>query len=97
MPPKPPPNKPKPTLSKSRALVPVGPREVFKKHAGRERDANGHKPLTARALVLRNGKHGAMGTGEIVLASRMSGREKLDLLAGACVWSNDRRVLGLRI
>ncbi|KAI0665909.1 hypothetical protein C8Q78DRAFT_985573 [Trametes maxima] len=78
----PPPRPPaKPTLSSSREVVPVGPREVFKKHHGRERDANGNKPLTARALVLRNGKYGAMGTGEIVLASRMSGREKLDLLA----------------
>ncbi|KAI0645959.1 hypothetical protein C8Q79DRAFT_967138 [Trametes meyenii] len=78
----PPPRPPaKPTLSSSREIVPVGPREVFKKHHGRERDANGNKPLTARALVLRNGKYGAMGTGEVVLASRMSGREKLDLLA----------------
>ena len=82
MPPKPPPKKPKPALSKSRELVPVGPREVFKKHHGRQRDENGNKPLTARALVLRNGKYGAMGTGEIVLATRMSGREKLELLAG---------------
>lgn len=81
MPPKAAP-RPKPPLSKSRELVPVGPREVFKKSHGRQRDENGHKPLTARALVLRNGKHGAMGTGEVVLASRMSGREKLDLLAG---------------
>ena len=79
-----PPTRPpaKPAVSTSRELVPVGPREVFKKHPGRERDANGNKPLTARALVLRNGKYGAMGTGEVVLASRMSGREKLDLLAG---------------
>ena len=81
MPPKAAP-RPKPPLSKSRELVPVGPREVFKKSHGRQRDENGHKPLTARALVLRNGKHGAMGTGEVVLASRMSGREKLDLLGG---------------
>ncbi|KAH9942511.1 uncharacterized protein BXZ73DRAFT_88059 [Epithele typhae] len=80
MPPKPP-NKPKPPLSKSRELVPIGPREVFKSRQGRQRDANGNKPLTARALVLRNGKHGAMGTGEMMIASRMSGREKLDLLA----------------
>ena len=84
MPPKPPPNKATKTVySKSRELVPVGPREVFKKSHGRQRDENGNKPLTARALVLRNGKHGAMGTGEMVLATRMSGREKLDLLAGA--------------
>ena len=37
---------------------------------------------TARALVLRNGKHGAMGTGELVAHGRLSGREKLELLAG---------------
>lgn len=71
----------KPILSSSRDLVPVGPREVFAKNASR-RDENGNKPLTARALVLRNGKYGARGTGEIVLAGKMSGREKLDLLAG---------------
>ena len=79
-------NRPKPVPSNSRELVAVGPREVFKsRQHGRERDANGNKPLTARALVLRNGKHGAMGTGEVVLATRMSGREKLELLAG--MWS----------
>ncbi len=84
MPPKAPPkNRQKSVPSTSRELVPVGPREVFRsKHHGRERDENGNKPLTARALVLRHGKHGAMGTGEVVLATRMSGREKLDLLAG---------------
>ena len=76
-------SRPKSVPSTSRELVPAGPREVFKlKHHGRERDENGNKPLTARALVLRHGKHGAMGTGEMVLATRMSGREKLDLLAG---------------
>ncbi len=86
MPPKAP-SRPKAPLSKSRELVTVGPREVFKKHHGRERDEHGHKPLTARALVLRNGKYGAMGTGEVVLATKMSGREKLDLLAGMSVFS----------
>ena len=40
------------------------------------------KESTARALILRNGKHGAMGTGELVAQGRMSGREKLELLAG---------------
>lgn len=78
-------SKPKAETSNSLELVPVGPREVAKKHHGRERDENGHKPLTARALVLRNGKYGTMGTGEVVLATRMSGREKLDLLAGTYV------------
>ncbi|PCH43414.1 hypothetical protein WOLCODRAFT_138330 [Wolfiporia cocos MD-104 SS10] len=71
----------KPVISNSRELVPVGPREVFAKNPSRLRDANGNKPLTARALVLRNGKYGAWGTGELVLVGKMSGREKLDLLA----------------
>lgn len=75
-----PPAKGKPALSTSRDLVPVGPREVFAKNLSR-RDENGNKPLTARALVLRNGKYGARGTGELMAMGRMSGREKLDLLS----------------
>jgi hypothetical protein len=31
---------------------------------------------------LRDGKYGARGTGELVLVSKLTGREKLDLLAG---------------
>ena len=81
-----PPKKPAkpPVLSTSKHLVPVGKRDVTTKHHGSkpERDANGDKPTTARALVLRNGKYGTRGTGEIMLATKMSGREKLDLLAG---------------
>ncbi|KIK92133.1 hypothetical protein PAXRUDRAFT_830231 [Paxillus rubicundulus Ve08.2h10] len=69
-----------PVLSASRDLVPVGPRHVQTKYQGK-RDENGLKPSTSRALVLRNGKFGARGTGEVMLAGRMSGREKLDLLA----------------
>lgn len=76
-----PPARGKPALSTSRDLVPVGPREVFAKNPSR-RDENGNKPLTARALVLRNGKYGARGTGELMAMGKMSGREKLDLLAG---------------
>lgn len=79
-------NKKAPPQSKSRDLVPVGPREVVgsrKHHAGSKRDENGNKPTTARALILRNGKHGAMGTGELVSTQPLSGREKLDLLAGS--------------
>lgn len=45
------------------------------------------KESTARALVLRNGKHGAMGAGELAAPARMSGREKLELLAGMSAWS----------
>jgi hypothetical protein len=70
-----------PVLPASRDLVPVGPRHVQTKYQGK-RDENGLKPSTSRALILRNGKFGARGTGEIMLAGRMSGREKLDLLAG---------------
>lgn len=40
------------------------------------------KPTTERALTLRNGKYGSMGTGEVALLRKMSGREKLELLAG---------------
>ena len=77
-----PPSKPKPSVkSTSTALVPTGPKEVFSKKAVR-RDEDGNKPLTARALVLRNGKHGSQGTGELVHMGKMSGREKLELLAG---------------
>lgn len=74
----------KPPLS--RDLIPVGPKHVQTKFHGK-RDQNGLKPSTSRALVLRNGKYGARGTGEIILAGRMSGREKLDLLAGTSVSS----------
>lgn len=69
--------------SKSRELVRTGPKElVVKKNWHVRRDENGQRPTTTRALVLRNGKHGAMGTGEVVLSTRISGREKLELLAG---------------
>jgi hypothetical protein len=70
-----------PVLSTSRDLVPVGPRHVQVSKHGGKRDENGLKPTTSRALVLRNGKFGARGTGEVILSSKMSGREKLDLLA----------------
>lgn len=70
-----------PVLSKSTDLVPVGPRHLQRTSHGK-RDESGHKPSTSRALVLRNGKYGARGDGELVLATKMSGREKLDLLAG---------------
>jgi hypothetical protein len=75
--------------SVSRDLVPVGPRHVSTKAPGHlssknqsKRDENGEKPTTSRAIVLRNGKYGARGTGELMLASKLTGREKLDLLAG---------------
>ena len=83
-------SKPPPANSTSTALVPTGPKEVFSKNAVR-RDADGNKPLTARALVLRNGKYGSQGTGELVHMGKMSGREKLELLAGL-YWRTDDSV-----
>ncbi|OAX37405.1 hypothetical protein K503DRAFT_850462 [Rhizopogon vinicolor AM-OR11-026] len=70
-----------PVLSTSTDLVPVGSRHVQVSKHGGKRDENGLKPSTSRALILRDGKYGARGTGELMLVSRMSGREKLDLLA----------------
>jgi hypothetical protein len=67
--------------SNSRDLVPVGPRQLAAKNQGK-RDENGDKPTTTRALILRNGKHGARGTGELMVMHKLTGREKLDLLAG---------------
>lgn len=67
---------------KSQALVTTGPKEIVQRKSHTKRDADGHKPTTARALVLRNGKYGAMGAGELVLSTKISGREKLELLAG---------------
>ncbi|EGO00109.1 hypothetical protein SERLA73DRAFT_167949 [Serpula lacrymans var. lacrymans S7.3] len=72
--------KPPIKLSASRDVVSVAPRHVSVKYQGK-RDENGLRPSTSRALVLRNGKYGARGTGELMLASKISGREKLDLLA----------------
>lgn len=68
--------------SASRELVKVGKKDITVSKHGSKRDKDGRRPTTSRALVLRNGKHGSMGTGEIILASKMSGREKMDLLAG---------------
>ena len=67
--------------STSRELIAVGRKDIVAKHAGK-RDADGRRPTTSKALVLRNGKYGAHGTGEVMLPSKLSGREKLDLLAG---------------
>ena len=87
----PPKSKPKLTSgSPSNALVRVGPRHIVPrapKLSGIRQSEE--KPTTSQALVLRNGKYGARGTGEVILMKKMSGREKMDLLAGkssiACV------------
>lgn len=67
-------------------LVPVGKKEVFSKtNPARQhgkRDEQGQRPTTSKALILRNGKYGSQGTGELMHMGKMSGREKLDLLAG---------------
>jgi hypothetical protein len=64
-----------------KALVKTGPRDVSSKNPS-NRALNHDLPSTARALILRNSKYGAVGTGEVVLVSKLTGREKLDLLAG---------------
>lgn len=73
----------------TRDLITTGPKEVQStgpKHisAARrsKRDDKGQKPTTTRALVLRNTKtslRGGAGSG-----TKITGREKLDLLAGPC-------------
>jgi len=69
--------------SAARDLIPTGPRQVFKNSdRAKEKLNRPQKETTTRALVLRNGKYGARGSGEVMLTSRMMGREKLDLLAG---------------
>ena len=73
--------KPPAKPSSSKDLIPLGARHVAAKHQGK-RTEDGQKPTTARALVLRDGKYGARGTGELMLLSKLTGREKLDLLAG---------------
>ncbi|KAF7305999.1 hypothetical protein HMN09_00754400 [Mycena chlorophos] len=73
------PEPPKPSASK--ALVSVGKREVVVSGKNRsKRNEEGQKPTTVKALVLRNGKYGARGTGEMMVVTRLLGREKLDLL-----------------
>ena len=79
----PPNSKSKPTSGSSNVLVPVGPRHIVSKApkvSGNRQPEE--KPTTSRALVLRNGKYGSQGTGEVILMRKMNGREKMDLLAG---------------
>lgn len=62
-------------------IISLGSRQLVAKHSSRL-DENGLLPSTSRALVLRNGKQGAMGTGELMSLRKPIGREKLDLLGG---------------
>ncbi len=72
--------------SASRDLISLGSRDLTEKRGKRGDDALAkERPTTTRALVLRNGKTGARGTGEVIAVSRLTGREKLDLLAGMSV------------
>ncbi|KAF8973070.1 hypothetical protein BDZ97DRAFT_1779193 [Flammula alnicola] len=91
------PPKTKPGGHSSKDLVPVGRRDVFSKtNPARQhgkRDEHGQKPTTSRALILRNGKYGSQGTGEVMLMSKMSGREKLDLLAENLVEESKKAIL----
>ncbi|KAG7098800.1 hypothetical protein E1B28_000705 [Marasmius oreades] len=64
--------------STSRDIISTGPKEVV---SSKKSGSATIRPTTERALVLRNGKHGARGTGEVVLTGKMTGSEKLDLLA----------------
>lgn len=85
------PNKPQ-HLPVTQELVSVGSKHIQTKYHGK-RDEGGLKPSTSRALILRNGKYGARGTGEVILAGRISGREKLDLLAGTSISSFPTQLL----
>jgi hypothetical protein len=69
------------TPPKRTELITVGSRQIQVKHPSRL-DQNGLLPSTARALVLRNGKQGAMGTRELMSLRKPIGREKLELLGG---------------
>ncbi|KAF5389386.1 hypothetical protein D9757_004247 [Collybiopsis confluens] len=78
-----------PPPSKSRDLVPTGSKEVHRQAGGKSvQTYHGHrkdrdlKPTTERALILRNGKYVARGSGELArVMSKLTGRDKLDLLA----------------
>ena len=65
-------------------IVATGPKQLSQTaFATRKRRDFLVRPTTSRALILRNGKHGAIGTGELMaLRKKLSGKEKLDLLAG---------------
>ncbi|KAF8829046.1 hypothetical protein HHX47_DHR3000898 [Lentinula edodes] len=67
--------------SNSRDLISTGPKDVQKHHGKHDERQREVRPTTERALVLRNGKYGAQGTGELILMTKMTGRDKLDLLA----------------
>ncbi|KAF6743562.1 hypothetical protein DFP72DRAFT_1052873, partial [Ephemerocybe angulata] len=66
----------------SRVLTSTGPKQVAGHPSqAKQRREYVEKPTTTHALVLRNAKHQLMGAGELGLSSRITGREKLDLLS----------------
>ena len=71
-----------PRRAESSAIVPTGPKDVWHDGPTRRRKQGGTKPSTERALVLRNGKEGINGSGEVTIFTKLFGREKLELLAG---------------
>ncbi|KAJ3984757.1 hypothetical protein F5890DRAFT_1474338 [Lentinula detonsa] len=79
--------------SDSRSLVSTGPKDVQKHYGKRDERQREIRPTTERALVLRNGKHGVQGTGEMILMMKMTGREKLDLLAEDLVEKANKSLL----
>lgn len=72
------PPKPKVALSTSKDLVPVGARHIQSAKRGKRDEETGQKPTTTRALILRN-----RGVVAVKHVTRLTGREKLDLLAGS--------------
>ncbi|KAF5351689.1 hypothetical protein D9756_007604 [Leucocoprinus leucothites] len=74
-------SKPKPGAKPQvKDLVKVGPRDVFVE-ADKAQKLREVKPTTSRALVLRNDKLALRGNSDAAYMQRISGREKLDLLA----------------
>ncbi|KAF6743545.1 hypothetical protein DFP72DRAFT_932870 [Ephemerocybe angulata] len=66
----------------SRVLTSTGPKQVAGHPSqAKQRREYVEKPTTTHALVLRNAKRQLMGAGELGLSSRITGREKLDLLS----------------
>jgi hypothetical protein len=75
--------KPAKPAKESKELIPRAKREVIGQSEGVRLKPADQRPSTSRALVLRNGKFGARGTGELIkMGNKIVGQEKLELLAG---------------
>jgi hypothetical protein len=75
--------KPAKPAKESKELIPRAKREVIGQAEGVRLKPADQRPSTSRALVLRNGKFGARGTGELIkMGNKIVGQEKLELLAG---------------